>query len=66
ADWPDPHLCHLKVRQPGALKFPTDEKHRAGLDLIRRQLHMVFGDRARLELGQEPFDSVVAKVVLPV
>ena len=65
ADWPDPYLCHLKVRQPGTLAIPKDEKHRAGLDLIRRQLHMVFGDRARLDLGQELADSVVATVVLP-
>jgi len=65
ADRPDSnHLC-LRVQQPGTLQRPTDQKNHAGLDLIQRQLSMIFGPESRLELLEHSSGSVVANLILP-
>jgi len=64
--WPDPHHLKLELRQPGALQDGEKPGHHAGLDLIRRQLSVVFGEQARFELVAEPPGSVVAGLILPV
>lgn len=65
SDRPDPDHIRLQVRQPGTLTRIRDPKNHAGLDLIRRQLGMVFGERSRLELSEEPPGCVVANLILP-
>lgn len=65
SDRPDAGHVRLRVRQPGTLTLPQDQKNHAGLDLIRRQLGMVFGEKSRLELSEEPPNRVVANLILP-
>jgi len=65
ADRPDSNHLRLRMKQPGALQHPADQKNHAGLDLIRRQLEMVLGPEGRLELFEEPSGSVVANLILP-
>jgi len=65
SDRPDAGHVRLRVRQPGTLTRPQDHKNHAGLDLIRRQLGMLFGEKSRLELCEEPSGRVVANLVLP-
>lgn len=65
SDRPDADHVRLQVRQPGTLTGSRDKKNHAGLDLIRRQLRMVFGEKSRLELSEEPPGRVVANLVLP-
>ena len=65
AVWPDPRHVQIQVGQPGHLLVPTDGQHHAGLDLIRRQLAMVLGSGARLELAEDLPGTVVAKLILP-
>lgn len=62
---PDAHHVHLRIRQSGTLESPKDDKNHAGLDLIRRQLAMVFGTQGRLELSEDPPGKVTATLVLP-
>ena len=66
SDRPDPRHLHLQVRQPGTLTPINDPHNHAGLNLIRRQIDMVFGDQARLDLVEEPGGTVVAHLVVPV
>ena len=66
SDRPDAGHVRLRVRQPGTLNRPKDQKNHAGLDLIRRQLAMVFGGRSQLDLTEEPPGRVVANLILPV
>lgn len=65
SDRPDAAHVRIRVRQPGTLTRPQDQKNHAGLDLIRRQLDMVFGEASRLDLLEEPPGRVVANLVLP-
>jgi len=65
SDRPDASHIRLRVRQPGTLNRTPDQKNHAGLDLIRRQLGMVFGEKSRLDLSEEPPGRVVANLVLP-
>lgn len=62
---PDTSQVRLQIRQPGTLKSRKDSKNHAGLDLIRRQLAMVFGTQGRLDLSEEPPGMVTATLVLP-
>lgn len=61
----DSRHLRLWVRQPGALTSPKDAKNHAGLDLIRRQLEIVFGGKARLTLSETAPGMVTAELVLP-
>ena len=63
-----PDSIHLlvQVRQPGVLQRKEDAHNHAGLNLIRRQLDMVFGTQAQLELVEEPRGTVVARLTLPI
>ena len=62
---PDAHHVRIQIRQPGTLAFPKDSKNHAGLDLIQRQLAMMFGTQSRLELSEDPPGTVTATLVLP-
>lgn len=62
---PDVRHVRLQVRQPGSLEAPQDGENHAGLDLIRRQLVMVFGSEGRLELSEDPPGTVTATLILP-
>ena len=62
---PEAGRLQLHVRQPGHLQPPGDQGHHAGLDLIRRQLEMIFGGRGRLTLSESPAGTVVAELQLP-
>ena len=63
--WENNGHLGVKVRQPGKLFSSRDTANHAGLDLIRRQLEMVFGKQGRLSLLEEPPGNVVAHLVLP-
>jgi LytS/YehU family sensor histidine kinase len=63
---PDARHLHLQVRQPGTLTPINDPHNHAGLNLIRRQIDMVLGDQARLDLVEEPGGTVVARLVVPI
>ena len=65
ADRPDSGHIALRVCQPGNLQTPDDGANHAGLDLIRRQIGMVFGGQGRLNLKEEPSGNVVAELILP-
>ena len=65
ADRPDSGHISLRVCQPGNLQTPDDGANHAGLDLIRRQIGMVFGGQGRLNLKEEPSGNVVAELILP-
>ena len=65
ADRPDSKHLRLRVRQPGTLQHPSDQKNRAGLDLIRRQLVMVLGPESHLESLEQSGACVVASLRLP-
>jgi hypothetical protein len=65
SDRPDAGHVRLRVRQPGTLTRTQDHQNHAGLDLIRRQLGVLFGEKSRLELSEEPPGRVVANLVLP-
>ena len=65
ADWEGTGHLEVKVRQPGHLSPSRDTTHHAGLDLICRQLEIVFGKQSRLSLVEEPPGKVVANLVLP-
>lgn len=65
ADRPDSKEFRLRVRQPGTLVPPRDQGNHSGLDLIRRQLAMVFGPAGRLDLSEERTGTVVAQLSLP-
>lgn len=66
SDRPDPRHVRLLLRQPGTLTTKDDNQNHAGLNLIRRQIDMVFGGQARLDLVEESPGTVVARLVLPV
>ena len=66
SDRPDAGHLRLQLRQPGRLEPPTDTSHHAGLDLIRRQLTMVFSRECSLRLRESPAGTVVAELWLPV
>ena len=66
SDRPDARHLRLQVCQPGTLTPAKDTRHHAGLDLIRRQIGMVFGDQARLDLVEVPRGTVTARLVVPV
>ena len=55
----------IQVRQPGSLRPRKDGANHAGLDLIRRQIAMVFGEGGHLNLKEEPSGHVVAELLLP-
>jgi LytS/YehU family sensor histidine kinase len=66
SDRPDARHLRLQVCQPGTLE-PADSRPRgAGLNLIRRQIDMVFGDQARLELLKKSRGTVAARLVVPI
>ena len=65
ANRPDSHHLAVCVRQPGNLTPPQEGVNHAGLDLIRRQLKMVFAEQAHLDLRQESSGNVVAEILLP-
>ena len=65
ADWPNDRQLRVRVRQPGTLTPPIDGNHHAGLELIRRQLGMVYGNQGSLELKATPPGMVVAELILP-
>lgn len=65
ADRPEAGWLRLQIRQPGSLQTPGDTQNHAGLDLIRRQLEMVFPGQARLALAESPPGTVVAELQLP-
>lgn len=65
ADWPDERHVRLRVCQPGTLVQPTEGVHHAGLDLIQRQIGMIFGDQSKVELKETPLGTVVAELTLP-
>ena len=65
ADWPDSrHIC-LTIRQPGNLQKPDPSGNHSGLNLIRRQIDMIFGAEATLKLTEEIPGMVVVELVLP-
>lgn len=64
-DWHDRTHLWIQVRQPGRLEASEEDVHHAGLDLIRRQMEMVFGQQANLVLEEEPSGYVVAQLALP-
>ena len=66
SDRPDSLHLLVQVRQPGVLQRKEDALNHAGLNLIRRQLDMVFGTQAQLELVEEPRGTVVARLILPI
>lgn len=61
----NPDQARIRVRQPGNLLPPRDQRNHAGLDLIRRQLGMVFGNQGGLEVSDEPSGYVMASLTLP-
>lgn len=65
-DWPDPGHIRLSIRQPGNLQKPDPSGNHSGLSLIRRQIDMVFGPEATLNLSEKMPGTVVAELVLPV
>lgn len=65
ADWPDDRHLRVRVTQPGTLTPPNDGNHHAGLDLVRRQISLIFGDQGRVELREAPAGTVVAELILP-
>ena len=66
SDRPDARHLRLQVCQPGTLTPAKDTRHHAGLDLIRRQIGMVYGEQARLDLVEVPRGTVTARLVVPV
>ena len=62
---PDPRHVQIQVRQPGNLQRPADGQNHAGLDLVRRQLAMLYGPNGRLDLAEDTPGTVVAKLTLP-
>lgn len=62
---PDAHRIQLQIRQPGTLHAPREGENHAGLDLIRRQLAVVFGPQSRLELAGDLPGMVTATLILP-
>lgn len=65
ADRPDPRHLRLRLQQPGKLLLPTADQNHAGLDLIRRQIAMVFGPEGSLSLREDHPGQVVAELILP-
>lgn len=65
ADWPDDRHLRVRVTQPGTLIPPNDGNHHAGLDLVHRQISMIFGDQGRVELKETTPGTVVAELILP-
>ena len=65
ADWPDSRHIRLTIRQPGNLHKPDPTGNHSGLNLIRRQIDMLFGAEATLHLSEEIPGMVVAELVLP-
>jgi len=65
SDRPDRGHVRLRISQPGTLTRADDQKNHAGLDLIRRQIGMIYGDQASVKLMEITPGTVAAELILP-
>lgn len=65
AEWPDSRHLRLTIAQPGKLQEPDPAKNHSGLNLIRKQLHMILGAEASLNLAEVKAGTIVATLLLP-
>ena len=65
SDRPDSSHVRLRISQPGTLTRTEDGKNHAGLDLIRRQIGMIYGDQASVKLIELTPGIVAAELILP-